>query len=126
MVPNTKNINEIRDMQKQKIVEMVIRQTDLDNDKAREYLEKENYNYLKVIKEWNGIKEQSHNNKSNTLNQEIYKQIRTLMDDSSKNYRIKKEEEEKKKVILERLRKEQEERIMKEKNEKKLEKIDED
>ena len=103
------------DKQKDMIIQVVTRQTSLTYDEAKEKLEEEKYNYMKVIKEWNGIQSKEDSKTPKTVNQEIYKQIRGLMDDSCKNYRMKKEYEEKKKVFIERLNKEHQERLRKQK-----------
>ena len=99
------------DKQKDMIIQVVTRQTSLTYDEAKEKLEKEKYNYMKVIKEWNGIQTKEDSNTPKTVNQEIYKQIRGLMDNSCKNYRMKKEYEENKEAFIQKLRKEHQERL---------------
>ena len=72
-----------------------------------------------------GIKKKKEAEQPKTVNQEIYKQIRGLMDDSSKTYRMKKEYEERRNSFIEKARREYQERLEKEKEKKKLDTIDE-
>ena len=80
----------------QKLVEemvlMVARQTNLEYDVAKGLLEQNNYDYMKVIKESNGIvvtkKDTAH---CDTVNQMVYTEIRHLMDDAAKKFRTKQE-----------------------------------
>jgi len=80
---------------------MVTRQTDLTLDEAKEKLKENNYNYITVIKNEMGIIKKEKD--VGTINQTIYKEIRTLMDDSCKNYRQKQEYENKKKEYIEKM-----------------------
>ena len=117
--------------QKDNIIQVVTRQTTLSYDAAKELLENNNYDYMKVIKESIGIKNKKEVDEAKSVNQEIYKQIRGLMDDSSKTYRMKKEYEERRNSFIEKARKEYQERLEKEKEKekenekKKLDTIDE-
>ena len=72
------------------LVQVVCRQTDLSTDEARERLEKEKYNYMKVLNDYFGIKEVVTQPKS-TVNQQIYSEIRNLMDTGAKKYRMDQE-----------------------------------
>jgi len=85
-------------------VNMVCRQTDYTQDEAREKLEKNNYNYQIVLNEYFGIKESTTNKK--TTNQQIYGEIRNLMDDGARKFRKEKEQseayEEKKRKYMEK------------------------
>lgn len=75
------NINRI----KVESVNMICRQTDYTQDEAREKLEKNNYNYQLVLNEYFGIKESPK--KEKTTNQQIYGEIRNLMDTGARNFR---------------------------------------
>ena len=75
------NINRI----KVESVNMICRQTDYTQDEAREKLEKNNYNYQLVLNEYFGIKESPK--KEKTINQQIYGEIRNLMDTGARNFR---------------------------------------
>jgi len=68
------------------LIEMVMRQTDLKFDEAKEKLENNNNNYMIVIKEALGIKK-SEKIENKTVNQQIYTEIRGLMDTASEKYR---------------------------------------
>ena len=75
------------------LIEMVMRQTSLSFAEAKERLEINNNNYMIVIKEALGIKQKA-DTELKTLNQQIYTEIRGLMDNASDTYRKKKEMEE--------------------------------
>ena len=72
------------------IVQIVCRQTELTEEEARERLEKEQYNHMKVLNDYFGFKEVKPENKS-SINQQIYGEIRSLMDTSSRNFRLEQE-----------------------------------
>jgi hypothetical protein len=76
-------------------IQMVLRQTDYTADRAKEKLEAFDYNEINVIKDYMGIdikKQKSNNKHSSSINQEIYKQIRTKLNGSMREYREKKNE----------------------------------
>ena len=83
---------------------MVTRQTELSLEEAKNKLKEKNYDYMTVIKNEMGI-EKNKDNESGTINQKIYKEIRTLMDDGCKNYRAKQEYEKKKQEYIEKMQK---------------------
>ena len=68
---------------------MVTRQTDLTLDEAKKKLKENNYDYITVIKNEMGIVKKEK--EVTTINQKIYKEIRTLMDDGCKTYTAKQE-----------------------------------
>ena len=72
------------------IIQIVCRQTELTEEEAIERLEKEQYNHMKVLNDYFGFKEVKHENKS-SINQQIYGEIRILMDTSSRNFRLEQE-----------------------------------
>ena len=77
-------------------VQMVLRQTDYTADKAKQKLEIFDYNEINVIKDYMGIdikKQTTNTNPSSSINQQIYKQIRTKLDGSMREYREKKKQE---------------------------------
>lgn len=77
-------------------IQIVLRQTDYTADQAKEKLEAFNYNEINVIKDYMGIdmkKQESNNKQSSSINQQIYKQIRTKLDGSMREYREKKKTE---------------------------------
>lgn len=75
--------------EKQLLIEMVMRQTTYTYEDCEEKLNENNNNYIKVIKEFYGIKEKPK--KEVTINQGIIREIRGLMDNASNNFRIKQE-----------------------------------
>ena len=83
---------------------MVTRQTELSLEEAKNKLKENNYDYMNVIKNEMGI-EKNKDKESGTINQKIYKEIRTLMDDGCKNYRAKQEYEKKKQEYIEKMQK---------------------
>jgi hypothetical protein len=70
----------------EELVEIVLRQTTLSRDEVIERLEKNENNYVKVIEEFMGINKNKQKNNL-TLNQQIYKEIRSVMDNSTNNFR---------------------------------------
>jgi hypothetical protein len=70
----------------EELVEIVLRQTTLSRDEVIERLEKNENNYVKVIEEFMGINKNKQKNNL-TLNQQIYKEIRNVMDNASNNFR---------------------------------------
>jgi hypothetical protein len=81
-----------------KKVEIIMRQTDYDKDKSIEKLKVFQFDEIKVIKDYFGIAEKSKP-KVNSLNQEIYRQIRTHLDVAMSDYRERVNKGEVKKVI---------------------------
>ena len=75
--------------EKKLLIEMVMRQTTYTYYESEEKLNANENNYMKVIKEFYGIKEQPK--KEVTINQGIIKEIRGLMDTASNNFRKKQE-----------------------------------
>jgi hypothetical protein len=70
----------------EELVEIVLRQTTFSRDEVIEKLEKNENNYVKVIEEFMGINKNKQKNNL-TLNQQIYKEIRSVMDNSTNNFR---------------------------------------
>jgi len=77
-------------------VNMVCRQTDYNETTAREKLEMANYNYEIVLNDFYGITNKNSNiNKNNlTTNQQIYGEIRNLMDVGARKFRTDQENAE--------------------------------
>jgi hypothetical protein len=73
------NINE-------EAVDIVLRQTTLSRDEVIERLSKNENNYLNVIEEFMGINKNKQKNNI-TVNQQIYKEIRSVMDGAANNFR---------------------------------------
>lgn len=69
---------------------VIMRQTDYNFEKAKETLKECNYDHVKVIKTFLGIKDKPPY-VVNSKNQEIYRQIRLKMDTSMREYNERKE-----------------------------------
>ena len=73
----------------EELTQIVVRQTNLTYEEAGEKLANNKYNYMYVIKEYikNDNQPDINISKKTTINQQIYSEIRTLMDNASRNYR---------------------------------------
>ena len=69
----------------EKMIEMVMRQTDYNYDETRDKLEAHKWDYEVVIRKFMGIEEKVEKTRK-TVNQEIFKQIRNHMDSASSNF----------------------------------------
>jgi len=69
-------------------IQMILRQTDYDETVAREKLIAYEGNEIKVIKTYMGIPDKKPLVKK-SVNQEIYRQLRSKLDDSMKAYNVK-------------------------------------
>ena len=97
-------INKQIRLRKHQIKELVLRQTDYDDETCNKLLIENNYDYSKIIKNYlNNNQEKKNTEKKKTINQGIYSEIRNLMDDAAKKHRIKTEIEKKQKEIYEKL-----------------------
>ena len=88
------------------LIEMVMRQTNYTYEESKYHLENNNNDYMKVIREALGISDKKKEEPITTINQQIYKEIRGLMDSASINYRIGQEREKKKQDAIMMLKKE--------------------
>ena len=71
-----------------KYIRIVMTQTNYTEEESREKLMLFNCDYMRVIKDYMGIPEKKEV-KAKSFNQEIYRQIRTKLDGSMKEYRDK-------------------------------------
>ena len=71
-----------------KHLQIVLSQTNYTEEEANEKLKLFNYDYMKVIREYMGIPDKKIK-KVKSVNQEIFRQIRTTLDSSMKEYREK-------------------------------------
>jgi hypothetical protein len=100
---------------KNEYIQLICRQTDLTEEESRNKLEESNYNYMLVLNEYFKIESKDDKEAENkTTNQEIYGQIRNLMDTGAKKFRMEQERVEQIKKMNE-----MREKMMKEKNIKK-------
>jgi hypothetical protein len=82
-------------------VSMVMRQTDYTEEEAQQKLLEYNDDAIKVIKHYLGITEKKALPKpAASLNQEIYKQLRSKLDESIKTYNLQQEEKLKEELTL--------------------------
>ena len=72
-----------------KHVTTVMSQTNYTEEQAIEKLKLFNCDYMRVIRDYMGIPEKKENVKVKSANQEIYRQIRTRLDSTMKEYREK-------------------------------------
>lgn len=74
------------------LINCIIRQTNLNESDAEKLLIENNNDAFKAIKQHYGIIENKKPTQEKvSVNQQIYKEIRTFMDSASKTYRDKKE-----------------------------------
>ena len=76
---------------KNEIVQIVVRQTDYSREEAILKLELNNYNFHKVIKEYMSAEKEGEDNKDEkkiNINQQIFKEIRNMMDSGEGNKRF--------------------------------------
>jgi hypothetical protein len=78
-------------------VQIVLRQTDYTEITARERLKEFDYDHLKVIRNYLGLTEKKAL-PVKSVNQEIYKQLRSRLDDNMRDYNARKERGETKNV----------------------------
>lgn len=67
----------------------VMSQTNYTEEEAKEKLKLFNCDYMKVIRDYMGIPDKKETTKVKSVNQEIFRQIRTKLDASMKEYREK-------------------------------------
>jgi len=75
----------------QNLKEIVMRQTDYSQEQALEKLKQHNNDIMSIVREYMGVSAITKKNELKSVNQQIYKEIRTLMDDAAASYKIKKE-----------------------------------
>ena len=73
------------------LIQIVCRQTELTEEEAKDRLEKEQYNYMKVLNDYFSIKDTSKNKNRISTNQQIYGEIRNLMDSGARSFRKEQE-----------------------------------
>jgi hypothetical protein len=77
-------------------IQKVMRQTDYNEEIAREKLTQHNFDEIATIKSYLGITQKKTPMKS--LNQEIYRQLRNKLDNNMSDYRMRVEKGEAKKL----------------------------
>ena len=71
-------------------IEVIMRQTDYDAATAQQKLKEHNNNIMQVIREYMGPSKTAINVAKLSTNQQIYKEIRGMMDDAAKRYELEK------------------------------------
>lgn len=92
------NISLIETDQIEGKIQIVLRQTDYTYELAREKLKENNYDEISVIKSYLGIVEKKES-KIQSVNQEIYKQLRNKLNANMKDYQLRVEKGEVKNVV---------------------------
>ena len=77
-----------------KSIEIILRQTDYTREVAKKKLEECNYDHMSVIRDYFGIAEKKTPVVIESLNQEIYKQMRYKLDGIMRDYNVRKENSE--------------------------------
>jgi hypothetical protein len=80
-------------------VQKIMRQTDYSKEVATEKLKENGFDEIATIKAYLGVPEKKTSNKLKSVNQEIYKQLRTKLDSSMRDYQGRVERGEVKKVV---------------------------
>ncbi len=78
-------------------VQMIMRQTDYNEEVAKEKLKEFNYDHIAVIKSYLGVPDKK-STPVKSLNQEIYKQLRHRLDKNMRNYQERVEKGEARKL----------------------------
>ena len=100
--------------------DIIMRQTDYDEETSEQKLKEHNNDVLKIIREYMGSSNQPKESVKNaSVNQQTYKEIRKLMDNAASRYRIKKEIDERRENIIASVRAQQEQSINNRESEKK-------
>lgn len=84
-------------------INMIMRQTDYTKEISEQKLKEHNNDIMSVMREYMGPSKIGSKPASSkfSVNQQIFKEIRGMMDDASKTYQNKKEKEEKIKMEME-------------------------
>jgi hypothetical protein len=80
-------------------VQIILRQTDYTEEIVREKLSEFKFDEMAVIRDYFGIKEKKTPENISSVNQAIYKQIRSHLDGAMRNYRERVDKGEVKKVV---------------------------
>ena len=83
-------ISFVENSQIEQDVQKIIRQTDYTEEVAREKLKEFNYDFMSVIRNYLGIAEKKAP-EIKSVNQEIYKQLRTRLDHNMREYNTRKD-----------------------------------
>jgi hypothetical protein len=92
------NISLVETDQIDEKIQKVMRQTDYSENVAREKLKEHNFDEIATIKAYLGITEKKAL-PVKSVNQEIYKQLRTRLNSNMKDYQVRVEKGEVKKIV---------------------------
>jgi hypothetical protein len=92
------NISLVETDQIDEKIQKVMRQTDYSENVAREKLKEYNFDEIATIKAYLGITEKKAL-PVKSVNQEIYKQLRTRLNSNMKDYQVRVEKGEVKKIV---------------------------
>ena len=79
-------------------IQMVMRQTDYNEEVAREKLLEHDFDEIATIKSYLGIHVKKEPEKVRSINQEIYKQLRHKLDSNMQDYKVRAEKGEARKL----------------------------
>ena len=84
------------------LIDVIIRQTDYTEEKAIEKLTEHKNDILAIVREYMGVVKPPTRNDivKTSTNQQIFSEIRNLMDDAAKNYQAKKAYEKRKEEYI--------------------------
>tara|TARA_B100000902_G_C27210855_1_gene864276 strand:- start:333 stop:743 length:411 start_codon:yes stop_codon:yes gene_type:complete len=88
------------DQQKLYLRDVVMRQTEYTEEQAINKLQEYKYDVIAVVRDFMGINTNKIEAPVKSVNQQIYGEIRNMMDDAASKYRIKKEIDEKRELIM--------------------------
>ena len=88
------------EQQKHYLRDVVMRQTEYTEEQAMKKLQEFKFDVVAVIRDYMGIITKKIDAPVKSVNQQIYGEIRNMMDDAAHKYRVKKELDEKKELIM--------------------------
>ena len=98
------------------LIDVIIRQTDYTEEKAIEKLTEHKNDVLSIVREYMGVVKPPTRNETikSSMNQQIFSEIRNLMDDAAKTYQSKKAYEKRKEEYIAYMQAKQQEQAKKE------------
>lgn len=100
-------LEEKKQQQLEYLKDIVMRQTDYSEEQTLLKLKEHNNDIMAIVREFMGIPIRNKVKETKqTVNQQIYSEIRTLMDDAAASYKARKEAEEKRQIYIENMRNE--------------------
>jgi hypothetical protein len=87
---------------KKELVQILMRQTEYSELEAEIKLKEYDYKILDVLNNYHGYSKKNDNSETKTTNQQIYGEIRNLMDTGARNFRIEQERAKKYQDMLDK------------------------